>query len=58
MRFRGTAEFWFEVDDLDAADELIQAAMLAAYKALGSAAIDDPESPRTFAGNFYEPDRR
>jgi hypothetical protein len=54
MRFRGTAEFWIDATDLDHAETLVSAAMVAAYEALGDAAIDSPESG-AFAGSYYEP---
>ena len=44
MRFRGSVVFWVDVTDLDQAAQVVQAAQQAAYEALGSTAIDDPDS--------------
>jgi hypothetical protein len=54
MRFRGSVVFWVDVTDLDQAAQVVQAAQQAAYEALGSTAIDDPDSGAV-SGHFYEP---
>jgi hypothetical protein len=54
MRFRGSVEFWIEVNNLEQAEQVVSAAERAAYAALGDAAIDEPES-NAVSKSFYEP---
>jgi hypothetical protein len=54
MRFRGSVEFWIEVNDLNQAEEVVSAAGQAAHAALGDTAIDDPDLGALW-GESYEP---
>jgi hypothetical protein len=54
MRFRGSIEFWVEVNSLDQVEQAIGAAGQAAHAALGGTAMDDPDSGAMW-GSIYEP---